>query len=164
MTAQKKIALGIACSLVFGICLFVVIPATVRVPPSVNSGLNSPAFWPTTLSAFLILLGLLQCVDGLREVFAGPRRVRADVARVALDIGLAELKVLGGIVLLVTYYVMTIWLGIVVSSIFSIAAFMLAYGIRQPILIAGLAVIVPLGLYAFFVYLAHLPLPMGIFS
>ena len=163
MTASKKIVLGLTTAVAFSLCLFVAIPIGVKVPGYVSSPLNSPAFWPATLSAFLIFLGLLQFAAGIREALVN---LSSDQREPATNGGHAvpvALRVALGIAMLAAYYVATIWLGIVLSSMLAIAAFMLAYGVRRLLLIGILSIAIPIVLYGFFVDLAHLPLPMGIF-
>ena len=163
MTASKKIVLGLTTVVVFSLCLFVAIPIGVKVPAYVSSRLNSPAFWPTTLSAFLIFLGILQFAAGVREALVNLSAAQREPGANGEHPVPVGIRVTLGIVMLAAYYVATIWLGIVLSSMLAIAAFMLAYGVRRPLLIGILSIAIPIVLYGFFVDLAHLPLPMGIF-
>lgn len=164
MTATKKIVLGLVTIALFSVCLTVAIPFGVKVPAYVGSHLNSPAFWPTTLSAFLIFLGALQLAAGIREASTKRKAEHLDLVASVQRLFASYIRVVFGIILLAGYYVATVWLGMVLASMLAITAFMLAYGVRRPFLIASVSIVVPLVLYAFFVDLAHLPLPMGIFS
>lgn len=64
--------------------------------------------------------------------------------------------------MLLGYYQLTRYAGIVLASALALPALSFLYGERRPHILVALAILLPTGLYAFFVYVAKIPMPLGI--
>ncbi len=163
---MKTAALGIVLIVVFAVVLFVAIPNGIWVPQSLPDGAISPAAWPSVVSTGLILLGMVLVAQGLFEVKAmqGAPRQRAARADDALPAALAWGKIAGALMLLALYAWALHVLGIVLSSVIALPLFALLYGERRVVILAPLAILLPVGLYYFFTQVANIPMPTGIFG
>ena len=65
---------------------------------------------------------------------------------------------------LIVYYGLVLPLGIVISSMLALSGFALIYGERRLKIILPLSVLLPVGLYYFFVKIANIPMPLGLFN
>jgi len=130
---------------------FVVVPMAVYVPAQFAGTANSPAFLPNVMFVLLAVFSTLYLIQSLivyrREVPEG--RVQA------LDWALA-----GGTALICIGYIVAIHVvGMTLGSALAVAATVFYFGERRPALIAGIAIILPLLLWYFFVKIAHILFP-----
>ena len=62
------------------------------------------------------------------------------------------------------YYLLIDWIGMVLASIIAVIVFVLKCGERRYKIMLPIAVLLPIGLYYFFLKVANIPMPLGIFS
>ena len=156
---STNVQLGIGAIAVALLMAFAVIPAFVSSPSNVPNPVLSPLFWPYALSLFtgIVGLGLLATsarlpTDGSAELDPLPE---PDDRRM----GMARLLAVAGLMLAVMALLRP--LGMVWTSMLAFAA--LAFLVRTPHPRAALicAILVPLGLYAFFAHVAGIAIPQG---
>ena len=150
------------------VLLWVVIPLGVKVPKSNKVLALSPDFWikiivwsTLCLGAYLIYQGLRSAREQLSEDKIDEiERNRAHHHPTGRAVLLASLAVLN----LFLYYFLIQWLGMVLASIISFITFVLLCGERRIVIMVPLAVLLPTALYYFFLKVASIPMPLGIFS
>ena len=117
-----------------GVALFVLIPAGIDDPGSIDVLALGPAFRPSVISAFLGLMGLVVGVQALRRVraarggFVSGRDDRDDPDAEAS--GFAPMRWLGALALLAAYYAGLDRLGMVLTSMLALGLFMILGGER----------------------------------
>ena len=155
---KRKTDLSLGLFLVaFSIAGIFLLPVGIDTPTSVSHRSLAPDFWPLVV---LASLGTIGVVLFIASWFGNEAQVAAS-----RGIGLAHLLfrlAILAVVLLGNYYLMSI-LGIVITSILSILLLSYFGGERRWTMLVPLAIAPPLLLYGFFVYLANIPLPLGIF-
>lgn len=162
--AYKDIVFGL---ILFGISVFTlnwVIPVGIDSPGAIQTRALAPAFWPRIIIIALAGLSLLVAAQGMVRA----RQLRAsgdDTAPPSAKFDpVGEGKSLLAIVLLFAFDAVLDWGGIVVPSMVAIAVFTLFYGERRPYLIIPVAIGIPLVLYFFFLKVAQVPMPLGVFE
>ncbi len=145
--------------LIFGLlAYFVLIPYGIKVPKNIELVSTSPAFWPSIIAVVVAILGGVliipergNAIDDVDVVIGTPWSIR-----------LPRLLVVG--VLLFGFYFLIDQLGMVVPSMVLIFTLMVYSGYRRWGLMVFLSLLVPIILYVFFVYVANIPIPLGIFE
>ena len=153
------------------IALLVLIPTGIEDPGSIDVLALGPPFWPSVISAFLGLMGLIVGVQALRRVRAArgaavsgqddqrdPSAVEAEAA------GFSPVRWLAALVLLAAYYYGLDRLGMVLTSMLALGLFMILGGERRPAVVLVLSLGVPLALFLFFRYVANVFIPLGVFE
>ena len=151
--------------------LLVLIPAGIDDPGSIDVLALGPAFWPSVISAFLGLMGVIVGVQALRRIRAGRGgsvsgqgdRDDADAAEDEAS-GFAPGRWLGALVLLALYYYGLDRLGMVLTSMLALGLFMVLGAERRPAVVLALSVGVPLALFLFFRFVANVFIPLGVFE
>ncbi|MCG8548076.1 MAG: tripartite tricarboxylate transporter TctB family protein [Alphaproteobacteria bacterium] len=154
---------GFAC-----IVMFVMIPLGVEDPGRIDVLALGPAFWPFVIALFLFAMGALIVAQAWRrsrengspDVAAGDGAAASAPARSNFALG----RWVGAVVLMTAYYLLLEPLGMVVTSMLAMTAFMLLGGERRAPVIALLAVGMPLALFLFFRYVANVVIPLGVFG
>jgi putative tricarboxylic transport membrane protein len=163
----KDIFLGGLLAGGFSLVLWVLIPAAVPVPKSIKVAALSPDFWPKIIAAGLAIMGLVLIAQGMiRLVRERAETIEKTVteAAPAADRRSVFIRTVGIMVGLLVYYQIVEPLGIVVSSILAIMVFALIYDERRWKILIPVAVLMPTGLYYFFVKVANIPMPLGLFD
>ena len=153
------------------LALFVLIPAGIDDPGSIDVMALGPAFWPSVISGFLGLMGLIVGVQAVRRSRAahgapgsrpsGPHDPDAVEAEAA---GFAPMRWLAALVLLAAYYFGLDRLGMVLTSMLALGLFMVLGGERRSAVVLLLSLGVPLALFLFFRYVANVFIPLGVFE
>lgn len=158
ITAVLFIALGLA-------AVLLLIPSGVVVPGSVSIPALSPDFWPYTIAWGVILSSAFLLIEALAlKVPGGGEEDDTEDAQYNLETLPATLRtVILTFALFLFYYVLT-HLGIVASSIVLMPAMMLFFGEQNWKFILPLSILIPIGLYLFFLHAAGIPMPLGIFE
>lgn len=160
---------GIFAVLGFAAFLYI-IPSGVVVPKSVNIVALSPDFWPKVIAGGVTISALFLIAESLLMRLPHPIE-EEDVegheeseAQYQLDTlpGTLRMIILIGALFLFYFYLTTF--GIVASSIVLMPAMMLFFGERKWRLIVPLSLFIPLGLYLFFLHIAGIPMPLGLFE
>lgn len=148
--------------------LFVIVPISVQVPKSNKVLALSPDFWIKIILWFMLFLGVQLLYQGLKAA----KELLADEEIEAIEeakthhhsMGRSVFMVLVAITNLFVYFFLIDWLGMVIASVVSVITFALLCGERRIKIILPIAVILPIGLYYFFLKVAHIPMPLGIFE
>lgn len=162
----KDIFLGCLLTIGFSLVLWVLIPAAVPVPGSIKVAALSPDFWPEIIAIGLAVMGLILTIQGLARFF-GERAVKkrkAENETAIIKTRTTFLRPAGIGLGLLVYYALVEPLGIIVSSILALLGFALTYGERRWKVLIPVAVLMPTGLYYFFVRVANIPMPLGLFD
>lgn len=158
---QKMIGLGI---LGLGLVLFFgFIPAGVDRPNEIAHATLSPAFWPRLIAMALALMGVLLFLSS-----AHGEEKSADAASEGLPETLPWTRQLAhlGIVLgaLFGFYFVVPVLGMVLPAVVLIFGLMWFAQERRLRLMLTISLLTPLLLYFFFVTVAKIPIPLGLFE
>lgn len=161
--AYEDIGLGVFLTAASLMVLFWLIPVGIQSPGNITEVALAPAFWPqiiiigmAVLSGVLALQGVLR----LRRIRQGAEEPEPPVGR---DV-VGKVKVVAAIALLFAYYWVMTWGGIVVPSMLAIIVFTALYGERRIHYYGPLGVVFTLALYYFFLKVAQVPMPLGIFE
>ena len=151
---------GIVIFLLGMLTFFVIIPFGIVSPSNVSSLALAPDFWPKIVAALFALMGLLmvmkpidKSIDEEIEEKATPISWATRIPRLAIVLAA-----------LFSFYGLLPTLGMVVPAIFLIFGLMLFAGERKWLRITVLSLSVPISLYCFFVFVAQIPIPLGIFE
>ena len=148
--------------------LFVIIPVSVQIPKSNKVLALSPDFWIKIIVWFALFIGGYLLIQGLKT--AKEQLSEEDIATIEDDkthhhsMTRSVLMVLIAIANLFVYYFLIEWLGMVLASSISVVTFALLCGERRLKIIAPIAALLPVGLYYFFLKVASIPMPLGIFE
>ena len=143
--------------IVFSVAVIFLLPMGIDTPNSVSHRSLAPDFWPLVV---LASIGTIGAILFITSWFGDETQVSTKV-EISWSHFLLRLAILA-VVLLGNYYLMSI-LGIVITSTLSILILSHFGGERRWTMLVPLAIAPPLLLYGFFVYLANIPLPLGIF-
>lgn len=144
------------------ITIGVIIPYGVTDPGTVEFMELAPAFWPQIIMILLALIG-----TGIMgsEIYLSQKKQAVDDIEEASEekypITILAIRFIVAFGLLFLTYLFIEYLGMVLSTAISLACFMLLGKVRDWKMIIGLSVFLPCFLYAFFVYVANVPLPIG---
>ena len=136
------------------IVVFLLIPEGVTEPRKVKYDALSPSYYPRLIGIALILLGTLVVARAiLRPAAEGPEEPRHPKAmqRTVAFFGL-----------LAVYGFAVSTSGFILPSIIALLAALLLAGERRVWLIAVISLILPFGLYFFFLKVASIPIPAGL--
>lgn len=161
---KKNLILGILLTAFFGITYFILIPAAVYIPKNVMEAGISPATWPKLATSIIVILGICVAIQGALQI---KRDKAVDLTKLHNEKqgGTTNyLKILAVMAALLVYYYVIDILGIVLSSIIMLIGVAITSGERRPKVLLLVGILVPLGLYYFFVKVAHVPMPLGIFE
>ena len=162
----KDMVLGGILVLAGGFTLLVLIPAAIPIPDEIRILALSPGFWPTIISAMIIVLGALIGISGMirRQHVSASEQVAIPVAGGERDSISGTVKIVIAITMLFAYYGLSFVLGIPGASMLAVPAFAVLMGEWRFKILIPIALILPIGLYAFFRYVASVPIPLGIFA
>ena len=136
--------------------LFVLIPFGVEDPGAIDVLALGPAFWPSIICVFVGAMGAITGFNAWRRTrLANPVEDSAE-ARFHWP------RWLGAVVLLAGMYTGLHLAGMVLTCILGLLLFILLGGERRPLLLAGIALGLPLTLYYFFRYVANVAIPLGV--
>ena len=149
---------GVGVALLGLVIFFVLIPWGIDQPGTVEHAALAPDFWPQIIAVIMMALGVLQALrpgpdDDDEDDGEDSGRWRHRVPGLAVALGA-----------LFGFYVLIPSLGMVVPGMAVIFALMVFGGERRWGLAATVATGVPILLYAFFVHVAGIPIPLGVFE
>ena len=158
MIRERLTGIGV---LMLGLLIFfVLIPYGIDQPGSVEHSALAPDFWPRIIAVIMMAMGLLLAVrpvpDDDEDEEQGDEHDDRWLRRLP---GFAA--ALGA---LLGFYALIPSLGMVVPGVAVIFGLMVFAGERRWRLVTAIAVGVPILLYAFFVYVAGIPIPLGVFE
>ncbi len=148
------------------LALFVLVPLGVEDPGAIDILALGPAFWPSIVSTFMLLMGAVVGAQALRRLRAGRAAAETDGEdRRSLATALSEYALgrwLGALVLLAAFYALLEPLGMILASMLAMVALMVLGGERRPALLAILPIGLPFALFLFFRYAANVVIPLGV--
>ncbi|MEG9862223.1 MAG: tripartite tricarboxylate transporter TctB family protein [Parvularculales bacterium] len=164
------LGVGIFCLGVLG--LLVIVPLGVVVPDGINVRALKPSFWPNIIFTVICLTGIAVAGKSVRRHKkhksanrkTGTSRTKGVSKSRDLDFGPAMFRAGVIVCVLLGVYFGIGFLGIPFTGMLSLVFLMIFAGERRLHVVAPIAVIVPVLLYAFFYYVASVPIPLGIFE
>ena len=138
--------------------MFVLIPVGVVEPKKIKYAALSPSYYPRFVTYVLLALGAAISVRAM--VFSrahsdnDPVDIRPDASR----------RYVWVFVILALYAATITWLGFIVTSAVALLATFWLAGERRLYLSVPIAVLLPLGLYFFFLKVASVPIPLGVLA
>lgn len=160
--AQLDLTFGILMLVLLAIVAWIIIPIGIVVPSNIQVAALSPDFWPKTIILLAAIASILVVLQAWRDL--GQPEESDDGEDRYYAFTPALIRVLATPVgILAIYYAMQ-WSGIVFGSMLLLAGLIFLAGERRWWLITLNAIVLPSLLYIFFVYLANIPLPLGIFE
>ena len=164
MIRERLTGIGV---LVLGLLIFfVLIPVGIDRPGSVEHAALAPDFWPRIIAGIIMLMGLFLTVRPAAEDEGeehgdggGGEAVEAAAGWTHRLPGLAV--ALGT---LFAFYFLIPYLGMVAPGIAVILGLMVYAGERRWPMGIAIALCVPILLYVFFVHVASVPIPLGMFE
>ena len=157
MTRERLTGIGV---LILGLLIFfLLIPRGIDQPGSVEHAALAPDFWPKIIAAIIIVMGLLLTVKPAKEEDEESEDAGDAVPWLQRLPGLAV--ALGT---LFAFYFLIPLLGMVVPGIVMALGLMVYAGERRWPRGIAIAAGVPILLYFFFVYVASIPIPLGVFE
>ena len=156
--AGMDVWLGLALVAASILGVFVVVPVGIDMPADIEVRALAPNFWPTIVVIVIGIVGAIVALEGWIRNAANERGEESDdplsqqIQRFAIIIA-----ILAGI------YWATPYAGMVLACAAGIMALCLFGGERRITMILGLGIGLPVVLYVFFVYVANVPLPVGVF-
>ena len=164
MIRERLTGIGV---LVLGLLIFfVLIPAGIDRPGSVEHAALAPDFWPRIIAGIIMLMGLFLTVrpaaEDEGEEHGGGGGGEAVEAAAGWTHRLPGLAVALGT--LFAFYFLIPYLGMVAPGIAVILGLMVYAGERRWPMGIAIALCVPILLYVFFVHVASVPIPLGVFE
>ena len=158
MTRERLTGIGV---LILGLLIFfLLIPRGIDQPGSVEHAALAPDFWPKIIAALIVLMGLFLTVRPAKEEDEDDEEDVGDAG--------GWLQRLPGLAValgtLFVFYFLIPLLGMVVPGIVMAFGLMVYAGERRWTLGIAIAAGVPILLYVFFVYVASIPIPLGVFE
>ena len=160
MIGERLIGAGVA---LLGLLIYsVLIPYGVDRPGNVEHAALAPDFWPRIIAAIIVALGVLLALrpapddedeDGGEDGGEDSGRWLHRLPGLAVALGA-----------LFGFHVLIPSLGMVVPGAALIFGLMVLAGERRWLLAAAVSAGVPVLLYAFFVHVASIPIPLGVFE
>ncbi|MBX2885928.1 MAG: tripartite tricarboxylate transporter TctB family protein [Granulosicoccus sp.] len=134
---------------------FVLIPKGIVVPGNLEVLALSPDFWPRIVAVMFTLCGLVMCLQNHSAPSSDSLDIPVTSRIPRLAITLAALF---------GFYFAIPKLGMVAPAILLIFGMMFFSGERRWGLMIITAIFAPVLLYVFFVYVANIPIPLGVFE
>lgn len=148
-TDRGDFAAGSICLLTTFAGAFIAVPIWVYVPDTVAGTPDSPAVMPLLMLGLIGLLGALLLIQTWRVDGAEPsHRTSQDWLRAG-----------GMIAVCAGYLFLILAIGLPLATAVSLGAAMLYFGERRWALMLPVAIVTPLLLWAFFAYVAQVPMP-----
>ena len=170
----QDLYVGIGVTALAAVSGLVIIPAGIVIPAGRKLRALSPDFWPTIIVGILAAAGISILLQGLIRIARNPEKkplLRAksmtcevEHAPDELPWGKAHLRVLIVLLVLFLIYFSISCLGLVGATIPAICFLCRYGGEKRWKVIIPLSVLLPLALYMFFVHVANVPIPNGLFQ
>lgn len=154
----KEVGIGLMLLAISLLLLVWLIPEGIPQPSRLREGQLSPRFWPLVAVMVMAISGLVLTALAWFEKGQGMAS-EAEEGDELLPFGKAMAGLTVGLLLLAGYYLAMARLGMVVASMLGILALGLAYGERRWRVLIPVALVLPVVLYLFFVYVAGIPIP-----
>jgi len=164
MTFKKCSDLILGSFIVLG-CIFlltVLIPIGVQDPGKVEQAALAPDFWIKFIVWAVMFIGCFIFWGGYKEF----RREDDGEPEVSVHLPFPRnvIMVVGVIAFLFLYQQTIEYFGIIATSVVAVLVMSTIAGYRNWKAILPVAALLPVGLYYFFLKVAHIPMPLGIFE
>ncbi|MCG6659365.1 tripartite tricarboxylate transporter TctB family protein [Halomonas campisalis] len=154
----KEVGIGLFVLALAFLLLIFLIPEGIPQPSRLREGQLSPRFWPLIATSILVMSGVVLTAMAWFEKGQGTP-TESDEDDEPLPFTSAIVGLVVGFVLLSGYYWAMTRLGMVVASAVGIVLLAYAYGERRWQVLIPVALLLPVALYLFFVYVAGIPIP-----
>lgn len=148
--------------------LTVLIPIGVQIPKSNKVLALSPDFWMKIIVYSTLFIGIIILFKGIKRARAGLSEEETTEVLGELQhkhtFGRAVLGACTAVAGLFVYLFLIDLIGMIAASITAFIAFVLLSGERRMQIAIPLGIILPFGLYYFFLKVAGIPMPLGIFG
>ncbi len=162
MRPNRNVVAGL-CFLGFGLlAVALLIPHGIVQPPSVKYRALSPSFWPYIVCGGIAVIGALLLIHELLAAARTKDRSRAATPPEEARPGWIAWRPFVVMALLLAIYLTLEFLGFVLTTTLGLVALMLLAGERRPLIVAPVALLLPLALHLFFVKAAQRPIPGGV--
>jgi hypothetical protein len=161
MLTRKDVVLGAVLLALSLVTLVWLIPVGIDSPGRVPNPALAPAFWPRIIVIAVAGLAVAMIAQG---VLRGERAPEPGDPEAGPAFGPEDRWVLAAAGLLALYLWAMHWGGLVVPSMAALAATMALHGERRPVVVLPVSIGVPGILYLFFVELAGMAIPLGVFE
>ena len=147
---------GLAVAVLGSFALTVLIPYGIASPSEVPSLALAPEFWPVVIASVFTLMGVVLAIAPTDTDEASrfdlsmlrPRAVRLAIILAALF----------------GYYLAVPWFGMVTPAIVLLFGLSWFAGERRLKLLIPISIVVPVVLTGFFLFIANIPIPLGLFE
>jgi len=165
MTINKDMISGGVLIVLAILFLSILIPVGVQMPGGDQIAALAPDFWIKIIVWTLLLLGIVLLVEGIQSA----KQEAVNEAETVIESDYRDfpgnlIYVALAIVLLFVYYLGVSYLGMMASSIIALLVFTRISGEKRWEIILPIAFIQPVLLYYFFLKVAGIPMPLGIFD
>ncbi len=145
--------------------IFILLPIGVGTPGRVNITVIAPYFWPSICGLVLMALGVAITVrawwyEGQKD--QGKMTKINNSQDIILPIREGLPRIGGASAIIIFYYLMIGILGMPLASGLAFLTLSLLAGERRFLLIASVALMLPVVLFVFFSRIANVPIPLGI--
>lgn len=148
--------------------LALIVPEAVSVPKSVKVPALSPDFWIKIVVWILMLMGAAILWSGIKTARAEMADEKIKAVKEHMEethsFGRSLLNAGTVIFLFWVYYHLINWLGMVAASILVVSALYALSGEKRFKIMVPLCILLPVALYYFFLKVAAIPMPLGIFE
>ena len=168
--AKRELILGCSMIVLAAITFFMIIPAGVDRPSDIEVAALAPSFWPQIIVAAVALMGAILALQSYRSLRSGKAPTSDNSAEdeedyeIDLPSGQLIRRVVTFVVGLFVFFFLLEIGGLVVTSMVALVATILFTGERRPVIILSISILLPIILFAFFVFVANVPIPMGMFE
>lgn len=148
--------LGVAVVTIGALALFVLIPVGIVSPSDVPALALAPEFWPFVIASVFTLMGIIMTIapgsidqETVAELQLIPKRI---------------LRLTGFLAVLFGFYFVVPYFGMVVPAMAIIFGLCWFTGERRWMLLILISLLIPFVLTLFFIFIANIPIPLGIFE
>lgn len=171
---NRDTRVGLAIMLIALTIVFFLIPSGVSVPENVEVRVLSPDFWPIIVSLMAGIAGAFVFIGGVLEQKRAHLSETTSMPDESVpvegeegeyrDFGEATFRVVVTVCVLLALYFTADWAGFVLGNMILLVFMIRFTGEKRWKMILSIALILPSILYGFFVYVASVPIPLGIFE
>ena len=137
---------------------FYVIPNYVDLPQEYSHASLSPAFFPILAVWFIMGLAVLYLIHAFLPARGGSR-YQGDNDWISTG---EERKAYVSSLIIIVYLLVLAVLGFLISTVMVLAVLFILQGVRKPLKVALISILVTIGVYLFFLYVMKVHFPEGI--
>lgn len=148
--------IGVSVFAIGAITLFVLIPIGIVSPSDVPTLALAPEFWPIVIASTFTLMGILLAVL--------PGHVDQESRAEIQMLPTRSPRLLAILAALFVFYFLVPYIGMVVPAMFIIFGLSWFAGERRWMMLIVISVMIPIILTLFFLFVANIPIPLGMFE